>query len=334
MVLVTGGTGFLGSHLLKALIEEGVPVRSIYRKKILQHVAVDIATKVEWVQADILDVSILPDLMKEVTVVYHCAGMISFNPGMQDQLRKVNVEGTANIVNAALDASVQKLVHVSSAASLGRARPGTGLDETKAWEEDTNNSYYGYTKYLGEMEVWRGVAEGLQAVIVNPTIMLGKGDWSTGSLALVKQVFDEFPYYSKGINGFVDVEDVVRAMILLMNQEIQSERFILNAENWSYLDLFTEMARKMGKRPPHRQVKPWLAEWVWRTEKIKSRFQGRHPLITRETARTALLELNYDNSKIRKFLAGFSFQPLEHTLDRVCQSYLADLRKKDLLPGS
>ncbi|WP_142684492.1 NAD-dependent epimerase/dehydratase family protein [Chitinophaga polysaccharea] len=323
MILVTGGTGFLGSHLIRALVAAGKPVRALYRKQPSPRLQ-DISDKIEWLPGDILDVCALEDAMQGVTQVYHCAAVVSFQAADKDRLLKINVEGTANVVNMALDAGVKKLLYVSSVAAIGRAKPGAAVNEECEWEDSKNNSRYSISKFQGEMEVWRGIAEGLEAVVVNPSIILGAGFWDDGSGSLLKNAWKEFPYYTQGVNGFVDVEDVVTAMIRLMDSNISEQRFILSADNWSYLQLFTTMAQALGKKPPHIAAKPWMAEVVWRLEKVKGLFTGKQPLITRETAHTAQLKVYYENKKILAALPGFQFRPLEETIRNISAAYLRE----------
>lgn len=325
MILVTGGTGFLGSYLLRALVNTGKPVRALYRQQIPSQLQ-DIQHRVQWVQGDVLDVLSVEEAMQDIAQVYHCAGMVSFHPDSRQQLMQVNGNGTANVVNMALDAGVQKLVHVSSVAAIGRAKEGDVIDEECEWQESRNNSVYAVSKFRGEMEVWRGVAEGLPAVIVNPSIILGSGFWHDSSGTLVKNAWKEFPFYTKGINGFVDVEDVAKAMCLLMESDISGERFILSADNWSYYDLFSTMATQLGKKPPHIAVQPWLAEVVWRMEKLKGLISGSKPLVTRETARTAQLKICYSSQKIQQQLPGFHFKPLQQTIAEVCDAFRQDMQ--------
>jgi nucleoside-diphosphate-sugar epimerase len=327
MILVTGGTGFLGSHLLRKLVNAGQPVRALYRKEIPQQVA-DIKHKIEWVQGDVLDVCALEDAMQGIDKVYHCAGVVSFRPDDHGQMMKVNVEGTANIVNMCIDAGVRKLVHVSSTAALGRAKVEGILDESAEWREGKGNSRYGVSKYLAEMEVWRGKAEGLDVAIVNPSIILGAGYWEDSSGMLIKNAWKEFPYYTEGINGFTDVRDVAEAMFRLMESDITGERFVLTTDNWKYHDLFTEMAQHLGKKPPHIAVKPWMAEIVWRIEAIKSKLSGKKALLTKETARTAQTKVYYSNKKILEALPGFSFRPLQTAIADMCQEFLEEKRQQ------
>ncbi len=327
MILVTGGTGFLGSYLLQALVKAGKPVRALYRQRIPEQLDA-VKNSIEWVQGDVLDVGALEEAMQGVEQVYHCAAVVSFQPDRRVQMMKVNVEGTANVVNLALDAGVRKLVHVSSVAALGRAREQAAITEKSSWEESTNNSYYAISKHLSEMEIWRGIAEGLNAVIVNPSIILGSGFWHDGSGMLLKNAWKEFPYYTEGINGFVDVKDVVEVMTQLMESQIKAERFVLNAGNWPYRRLFTVMAEALGKKPPHIAARPWMAELVWRAAKIKGWFTGKRPLITKETARTAQLKVYYDAGRIQEALPGFRFRPLEDTVREISAAFLADKQRQ------
>jgi len=295
LILVTGGTGLVGSHLITALVNKGKSVKAIYRSKIPQFEG---SNQVQWVQADILDILSLEVAMQDVAYVYHCAAVVSFNPKKRDLLFKTNIEGTANIVNASRDANVKKLLFVSSVAALGRIRKDAVVNETMNWSKETSNSEYGKTKYLAEMEVWRAAAEGLPAVVVNPTIILGESDWTKGSTEIFKTIHDEFPWYTEGISGFVDVKDVVRAMILLMESDSVGERFILNGDNIAYKQLFETIAHCFGKKAPHKKVTPFLAALVWRYEGLKGMFTGIDPLLTKETAATAQAKVYFDNSKL------------------------------------
>jgi len=314
-VLVTGSSGLLGRELISQLLAKGKLVTALYNKKTFEGPA---SENLKLLQCDILDVTGLEEAMEGVEELYHCAGKVSFNGSDAGALFKVNVEGTANVVNAALEAGVRKMVHVSSVAALGRIRKDEMIDESMQWTEETSNSKYGQSKYLGELEVWRGIAEGLNAVIVNPTIILGVGDHDESSTKIFKSVYNEFPWYSEGVTGFVDVADVAKAMIQLMESEIVSERFIISAENRTYREVFNSMADAFGKKRPTKKVTAWLASVVWRLERIKSKFTGKQPLVTKETAATALAIAVYDNSKLKKYLPSFEYLTLEQTIKSTC----------------
>ena len=241
---------------------------------------------------------------------------------------KINVEGTANVVNSCLNNNVQKLVHVSSVASLGRGIKNAVQDESAVWNEGDKNTEYARSKRQGEMEVWRGIAEGLNAVIVNPSIILGAGNWDAGSTKIFKTIFNEFPWYSTGINGFVDVQDVAKAMILLMESSLSGQRYILNKDNISYEDIFKKIATFFGKKPPHKVVTPFIAAIVWRVVKLKTMFSDKAPLITKETVTTALERYYYKNEKLLAAVPAFSYHSIDDTLKRICKELTAQYHLK------
>jgi dihydroflavonol-4-reductase len=313
-ILVTGAAGLVGSELVTQLLNNGYEVTALYNSTPLTSAH----PRLTAAQCDILDTGTLEELMHDITHVYHCAAIVSFDPKDKYSLLKLNVEGTANVVNACLDAGVKKLVHVSSVAALGRIRNGQVITEKMNWSEETSNSIYGKSKYLGELEVWRGVGEGLEAIIVNPSIILGGNNWDSGSAAIFKTAYNEFKWYTEGITGFVDAGDVARAMILLMNSEISGQRFILSAENLSYKEIFSSIAKCFGKKPPPKKVSPFMAEVIWRLEAARARVTGKKHLLTRETARTAQASVYFDNSKILHQLPGFSFTPIAVSISQTC----------------
>lgn len=315
VILVTGGAGLVGSELIYQLIAEGKKVRAIYHTTLLP----DFKSKdVTAIKCDILDTTILEQAMQGISKVYHCAAVVSFNKKIKNDVYTINVEGTTNVVNACLNTGVKKLLHISSVAALGRCTNGESINETCNWTAEKNYSFYGRSKFLAEMEVWRGIGEGLQAVIVNPSTILGGGDWNRSSSKIFKTAFEEFPWYSEGVTGFVDVRDVVKAMMLLMESDITNERFILSAENISYKNIFTYIANAFGKKPPHKKVTPFLAALVWRIETLKSFFSGKEHLLNKETAQKAVAKYYFDNSKIKQALDGFLFRPVCETIKDTC----------------
>jgi dihydroflavonol-4-reductase len=316
MILVTGGSGLVGSELITQLLQQGNVVKAIYNKTLLPNFN---SPNLHQVQCNILDVIGLQEAMQGVTHVYHCAAIVSFNPKQKQNLFKVNIEGTANVVNAALEAAVKKMVFVSSVAALGRIREDKPIDETMNWTPETSNSLYGQSKYLAEMEVWRGIAEGLDAVMVNPSIILGNGNWDDSSTKIFKSVYEEFPWYTDGSTGFVDVKDVAKAMINLMESPITAQRFIISAENKTYQQVFNLIANGFGKKQPQKKVTPFIAAIAWRLERIKSWFTKKEPLLTKETTTTALAKVTFDNSKLLNALPNFKYNKIEDTVERVCR---------------
>lgn len=315
MILVTGAGGLVGSHLVKQLVANGRKVRALYRSSIP---SLEDSDGVEWVRGDILDVVSLEEAMEGVRQVYHCAAMVSFNPKKKAILHQTNTEGTANVVNACLHAGISKLLFVSSVAALGRMGDDGPVNESMNGSEETSNSEYGKSKYFAEMEVWRGIGEGLNAVIVNPVIILGAGDWTKGSSEIFKSAYEEFPWYTEGVTGFVDVMDVVKAMILLMESSNTAERYILCAENLPFKEVFTFIAHYFGKRPPHKKVTPLLAGIVWRWEAAKAFFTGKDPMLTKETARAAADKLYFNNNKLKLFFVNFQYTPIPVSIQRIC----------------
>jgi nucleoside-diphosphate-sugar epimerase len=332
-VLVTGGTGFIGAYIIKELIDKGYSVRAIRRSnKLPFFISPDILHKAEWVNGDVLDVISLNEAMSGIDSVIHSAAIVSFLKNERKQMYNTNVDGTANIVNLSLENGIKKLVHISSISALGRTSTGEHVTEEKKWTESKLNSHYGISKYKSEMEVWRGMGEGLNAVIINPSTVLGFGNWHDSSCAIFKNVYKGFKWYTKGINGFVDVEDVAKIAVLLMENNITEERFIINHENWEFEKLFDAMADAFGKKHPSWEATPFLSGIAWRFEKIKSILIGSKPLITKETAAIALSKTFWENDKILKALPGFSFNSLETCITKACKNYAEAVKNMQLKP--
>ena len=325
-VLVTGGTGFLGAYIVQELTARGWQVRAL-RRGSAQPAFIPPAVweKVEWVSGDVLDVVGLAETMEDVDAVVHSAAKLSFSRGDRHEMYHTNIEGTANLVNTALEQNIRRFVHVSSVAALGRTGNGETVDEKKSWGETKWNTQYATSKFHGEMEVWRGMGEGLPGVIVNPSTILGFGDWDHSSCTLFRSAWQEFPWYTEGVNGFVDVKDVARAVVALLESDVAGERYILNGDNWSFRRLFETMAAGFGKRPPSREATPFLAGIAWRRERLRSLFSGKPSILTRESARVAQSLTYFDNSKILAQLPGFQFTPLEKTIKLACEEYLSYL---------
>ncbi len=322
MVLVTGGTGFLGAYIIKQLVENGHTVRAIRRSpKLPFFVPASVFEKVEWVTGDVLDIPVLEEAMQGVDAVIHSAAKISLISDEKREMFQTNIEGTANMVNIALSQNIRRFVHISSVAALGRTANGDTIDENKKWEESKLNTNYAISKYRAEMEVWRAIGEGLGAVIVNPSTIIGYGDWDTSSCAIFKSVYEEFPWYTNGINGFADVEDVAKAVVLLMESNITGERFVLSGDNWSFGQLFDVIADCFGRKRPSREATPFLSEIAWRMEKIKSFFTGKASLLTKESARIAQTSTYFNSNKIQKFLPGFAFTSLQQSIEKACAAY-------------
>lgn len=322
MILVTGASGFIGQHLVRYLSAKGKRVRALYN----QHppsAEMKQLQGVEWVQCDLLDIYDVAEVMKGIAEIYHCAARVSFHPDDHGAMLHFNTEATANVVNEAVETGVRKMVHVSSIASLGRNAITKEITEEEQWEESRYNSKYALSKHMAEMEVWRGMAEGLHAVVVNPGLVLGEGDWDTGTGRFMTIVSKEFPYYSGGVNGWVDVLDLVRVMYELMESDIEEERFIVCAGSFAYKDVFTKMALALGKKPPHIKAGSFMTGLIWRLNWLKKKLFGGEVTITKETARNAQKQSIYNNSKLFKYLPGFAYTRLEETVERMAKAFLA-----------
>lgn len=335
MVLVTGGTGLVGSHLLYFLVSEGKKVRAIHRKnsdvkkveKIFSYfsdVPEELYSRIEWQEADITDIPALTDAFSGITEVYHAAAYISFDPRNYEKLEKANIEGTANVVNLSLDFKIRKLCHISSVATLGKNESSRPINEESNWNPHADNSVYSITKYGAEIEVWRGMQEGLNAVILNPGVILGSGFWGSGTGAFFSKIHHGMPFYTTGKMGFVDVYDVAKIAVILMEQPIREERFVVVAENKSYAYILKTVANSLGKRQPYIKMKPWMLEIAWRLDKLKSILTGSKQSLFKSTAASAARENIFDNSKLKKTL-NYTFIPVEETIRSTAANYLKDI---------
>ena len=330
-VLVTGGTGFIGAYIIQELITKGYSVKALHRRNNFPfYISKETLSKVEWIQGDILDVVTLENAMDNVDAIIHSAAIVSFDKKLREQMYRINVEGTANVVNLALEKNIKRLIHISSVAAIGRTAKGQTVDEEKKWVTSSLNTHYAISKQKSEMEVWRAMAEGLSAVIVNPSTVLGFGNWNSSSTAIFKNIYHGFSWYSEGENGFVDVKDVAEVAVALIDAEIAGQRFILNGDNWPFRKLFNSIADQFKKPQPHRLATPFLGEIAWRLEHLKSYFSGHRPLLTKESAKVAHSRTNFDNSKILKALPGFNFTPLQQTIEIACGQYEQAIKNGDL----
>jgi Nucleoside-diphosphate-sugar epimerases len=330
MILVTGGTGLIGSHLLYHLVNSGQQVRSIYRtKNSLQKVAkvfgyyadqpTPLMDKIEWIEGDITDIGELTQAFEGIDLVYHCAALISFDPKDFKKLEKINVEGTANVVNLCLKFGIQKLCYVSSIAAIGPSVKGKVATEENDWNE-ANASVYGLTKYNAELEVWRGSQEGLSVVIVNPGVVIGPGFWKSGSGSFFTYAAKGKKHFMPSGTGFVTVDDVVKAMVTLMESAIRSERFILVDQNWTYEQLFQKIAPKLGVAPPTKKLSYISLEVFWRLDWLRSTLFGKRRRLSKATAKGLYHQEIYDNSKLKDAL-GFKYGDLEATLGFCCSKF-------------
>lgn len=320
MVLVTGATGFLGSELISQLLQSGIRVRALKRDSSVIPEMLKNESSIEWIDADLLDYFALEEALDGVGKVYHCGAYISFNPLDNGKMLQVNVEGTSNLLNACLEKNIAKFLHVSSVAAVGESKNNEPITEKDHWEFGSGQSGYSVSKYKSEMEVFRAGAEGLNVIIVNPSIIIGKNAGTQGSGQLFETIRKGINYYPGGSAGYVDVADVARIMILLMESEISGERFILNAENWTYKDFFTELAHQFGKKPPQIALKPWMLKLASLGFGIKALFTGKKNTLTRDTIKSAFKKQNYSNDKIKKAL-NLEFRSVKDSISEICVNF-------------
>lgn len=330
----------VGSHLLYKLLKTSNKVRAIYRrehklalvKKVFSYYSADYESlfeQIEWVEADITDIPALQRAFQDIDYVYHCAAFVSFEPDKYHVLRKINIEGTANVVNLCLSHQVKKLCYVSSIAAIGHQQnPQQLITEDTNWNQDADNSVYAITKYGAEIEVWRGTQEGIDAVIINPGIIIGPGFWNSGgSSSLIKKIYKGMPYYTHGVTAYVDVDDVVRAMVLLMQSPIKNERFIVISENLSFKEFQQQTALALGVKPASKEATPLILGLGWRLDWLNRLLTGKRRRLSRQMTRSARSITKYDASKIKNAL-DFKFKPMQVSIEDTCQLFLDDLKNR------
>ncbi len=329
MNFVTGGSGILGTRLIFDLLQQGEKVRALKRKespldtfhKIMQFYSIDenLLHQIEWVEGDINDISSL-EAMEGCAAVYHCAVAVSFFKNDKEKLFNVNAEGTKNMVNAALKNKIRTFCHVSSTAALGGSVVDGKITEEKLWTMDNGRSNYAITKKMAELEVWRGIEKGLNAVIINPSVIIGPGDAHKSSASLFGKVQQGLKFYSHGVNGYVDARDVSALMIKLMRSEISKERFLAISENLSFKEIFDCIAENLNQKKPTLEAKPWMAELIWRFEAMRSFLFKSNPLITKESGAAAFKKVYYSNEKAKTILKH-DFIPVRTSIKEISLYY-------------
>ncbi|WP_167604723.1 NAD-dependent epimerase/dehydratase family protein [Maribellus sediminis] len=340
MIFVTGGTGLVGSHLLFELTKGGEKVRALKRPtsnlsqvvKTFSYYTNDaqkLFDSIEWVDGDILDYFALEELLRGVDVIYHCAAIVSFDGRDRSRMIGNNVEGTSNLINAALENQVKRICHVSSIAALGKRENGEMVNEETNWIPAKKHSAYSESKFFSEAEIWRGVEEGIDAVIVNPSIILGPGNWENSSAKFFKTVWDGMKYYTRGVTGYVDVRDVVSVMLQLMNEahfeRCKNQRYLLNAENLTYEEVFNQIADAIGKPRPSVFASDFMTAIAWRLAKVGSWFTRKQPVLTKEVATGRNDINNYDGSKIITAI-NFQYTPVSASIKNTAKLFLADVK--------
>lgn len=327
MIAVTGANGLLGSFIVRKLIEEKKPFVAIKRQNSDTSLLQDLEPHIKWRTADVLDSIAIGEALEGATHVIHAAAMVSFNPSLEKKIFDVNVRGTEHVVNACLALNIKRLIHISSVAALGRQKDQSVIDENNKWIDNALNSTYAESKYLAELEVFRGQEEGLNTIILNPSVILAPADWTKSSARLFKYVWDQKPFYINGSLNYVDVRDVAEAAYLFLESPIQKERFILNSGTVSFIEFFSMVATRFNKNPPSIRLNKTLLKFAAFAESVRSKIIGTEPLITRETARLAETRFSYNNQKILNTL-NFKFKSIDQTLTWCCAHYLNYIHKK------
>lgn len=335
-IFITGSTGFLGAHLVCALLQKGYKISALKRPEAslkeftfiaglyFGHVEDLVVKNLVWVDGDITDYDSFEMHIQKDQLVFHCAALVSFDASDTDRLFCVNVNGTENIVNACLLKGVKKLIYCSSTAAVGKLEGGSLTYETQEWDEKDLPSNYSRSKYYAELEVWRGIEEGLNAVIVNPAIIFGPCDWNKASGRFFMNANNNLPFYTNGSNGFVYVKDVARAMILLSDRNITNERFLLVGQNMSFRNFMNCISDTLGKKRPSVKVSPFFLGIIWRFAKFINLFSGVKSMLTRESAASSIKNISYSNQKIKDAIQ-FEFTEINTAIDETVRSFNKDL---------
>lgn len=329
MILVTGGTGLIGSHLLYELMKTEDSVRAIYRdskriarvKMLFDFYASSTShafDKIEWVEADVLDIVSLEDALEGVTQVYHCAALVSFAKKDFSRLIKINREGTFNLVNLCLEKGIKKFGHISSTAAIGGQQHQLTTEATK-WKQSPRTSGYAISKYSSEKEVWRAVEEGMDVVILNPCVIIGAGDWNESSMTIFRTIKNGLKFYTPGQNALVDARDVATVFVKLMKSDVKNERFLCISENVPFKNYLDQIAERLSVKAPSINTPKWLIGIVWRLVGVVSWLRGKQPTITKETAHSAFSTMEYSNKKVSKLL-DFQFIPVKDAIDNAVKA--------------
>lgn len=320
-ILITGGTGFIGSYILKDLLHHGYDnLVATKRPSSDMTLVEEVADRVKWVELDILDIVGLSDIVSDVRAIIHAAAMVSFASNDRDALMKINVEGTANLINLALEEDVKRFIHISSIATIASSSSRPLVNENDERDVNAENSSYAISKQKAEMEVFRGGGEGLSIGILNPSLVLGSGFWNKGSASMFRQIQKGLPFYPKGLTGFVDVRDVAKAATILLDNPISGERFIISGENRSYQSIFDAIAEGLDAKKPKIPLSPFLREAGYWVSKIISGFVKDKKLLSRSTLRSSAMTVRFDNEKSINEL-GLMYRPIEKTIQETCSQF-------------
>jgi nucleoside-diphosphate-sugar epimerase len=334
MITVTGGTGLIGSHIVCDLLLAGKQVKVLVRpnsdkESIRTTISYysdnynELFSKIIWVEGDTLDYDSLLDAFEGSDTVIHTAAMVSFDASERYKMFSTNIDGTQNVVNACIENGVKQLGYISSVAALGTAPDGEPTTEETGWLPDKKNSNYSISKFHSEMEIWRGIEEGLNAVIVNPTVVIGPGHWDKGSSSLIKTVAKGLKFYTPGAVGYVDVRDVSRCLLTLLEQKKYNQRFLLNSENISYKNLFNLIADSLEVKRPSIEAKYWMVMLGAYVDKLASLLTGKPHQLSRATARSSFHRSFYSSGKIINTL-NYRFITVKQSVQDAAAIYLKE----------
>ena len=319
MIFLTGATGLVGSFICRKLLQEGFKIKALKRETSDLSMLADIHEQVEWVESDLLDVLSLNQCLEGCTQIIHSAGLVSYHKKDADLLYKINAEGTANLVNAAIRQKVGSFIHISSVATVGRSAKLSEIDESFKWTDADEHTAYGLSKHQAELEVFRGGIEGMEVVILNPALVLGPGPLDRSSSQVFKYVKDEKPFFTEGTMNYVDARDLASITLAALQGKLKSgERYIISAGCISYREFFQKAAACMNKKAPTIRVNSYLLKAAYYLESLRSGIQGQSPLITRETLKLSQQHLKFKNSKIQQAL-DYQFIPIDETIEWTCR---------------
>ena len=319
MILVTGATGLIGSFITHELIQQGYKVRILTRSSNNLTLIQDIVSELEIIEGDILDVYTLQKAFENIDSVIHTAALVSFNPKDSKQLMKTNVEGTANMVNLSLDFNIKKFIHIRSIAAIGSTSTNSNLDETSKWNPDEPHSNYAFSKHKSELEVWRGIEEGLPATIINPSVVLGPASYQKSSAKIFAQAIEKGIFTINSFVNVVDVRDVTTSVIKLLTSNIIGERFILNAGIISYTDLISEIRKHNGLNKPKYTVPLWLIKIYAKVRQLISAITFKPSEITTDSIRSLTKPTHYNGAKITHSV-NMEYKPILETLAWCCKN--------------
>ncbi|MEZ4800635.1 MAG: NAD-dependent epimerase/dehydratase family protein [Flavobacteriales bacterium] len=321
MNLVTGASGLLGMHIVAELISKGQPVKALVRpnsdlsfiKSVFNFYGIENElSKVEFVEGDVLDTDSLLAVIQEGDVIYHSAAVVSYHSADRKLMYATNVKGTANVVNAALENKAARVLQISSIAALKRKFDGL-VSEEGDWENNDLNTHYGITKHLSELEIWRGIQEGIDGVILNPGLIIGPADFSRSSSSIFSKINEGFSFYPPGGTGFVGVKDVAKLAVLVAEKGKSGDRYVAVSENLSMKELFQDIAHELGVKVPSKEAKPWMLQAARIAEWLKEKFTGKKALVTHETVKNASIRFHYSNQKVKDAFE-FEFSPVHDSI--------------------